>query len=151
MPQHGEGYIIHVPVKAISLDELPKARSRKTSPIKKTRDWKATLERIAAMDFELLRIDFSPETLSLGSSVPDRFKRMLAAEIKTLGLDSKLRLTFRGVTTGNPILYIVRRDKQMRLFSSTPSKRRRQQTAEPTVAPEKNTRGKTNSRRSRSE
>jgi hypothetical protein len=103
------------------------------------------------MDFELLRVDFAPETLSLGSSVPDRFKRMLAAEIKTLGLDSKLRLTFRGVTTGNPILYIVRRDKQISLFSSTPSKRRRQQTAEPTFAPEKNTRGKTNSRSSRSE
>ena len=140
-----------MPVKAISLDELPKARSRKTSPIKKTRDWKETLERIAAMDFELLRVEFSPDTTSLGSSVPDRFKRMLAAEIKTLGLDSKLRLTFRGVTTGNPILYVVRRDKQMSLFSSTARKRTKQQTTEPPVAIEKNSRRKTNSRSSRSE
>ena len=140
-----------MPVKAISLDQLPKARSRKTSPIKKSKDWKATMERIAAMDFEALRVDFSPETLSLGSSVPDRFKRMLAAEIKTLGLDSKLRLTFRGVTTGNPILYIVRRDKQMGLFSSNSSKGQRQQTAVAPHAIERNTRRKTNSRSSRSE
>lgn len=109
------------------------------------------MERIAAMDFELLRVEFSPDTTSLGSSVPDRFKRMLAAEIKTLGLDSKLRLTFRGVTTGNPILYVVRRDKQMSLFSSTARKRTKQQTTEPPVAIEKNSRRKTNSRSSRSE
>lgn len=116
---HRMYYYGYVTVKTITVDQLPKARRKRISPIKKTRDWKDAMDRINSGDFEALEIDFSPETLNLGSSVPERFKRMLADEITRLGLASKLRLTFRGLTTKEPVLYVVRRDKQRNLFSST--------------------------------
>jgi hypothetical protein len=112
-------YYGYVTVKTITVNELPKARRKRISPIKKTRDWEDAIDRITSGDFEALEIDFSPETLKLGSSVPERFKRMLADEITRLGLASALRLTFRGLTTREPVLYVVRRDKQRNLFSST--------------------------------
>lgn len=109
----------YVPVTEITLDQLPKARRKRVSPIKKTRDWKETLERVIAGDFEALKIEFSPETLKLGKSTPDRFKRMLAEEIKTLKPGSGIRLTFRGKSpNGVPILYVVR------LLSTLPPRRR---------------------------
>ena len=107
-----------VTVKTLTFDELPKTRRKRISPIKKTRDWKDAVDRITSGDFEVVEIDFSPETLNLGSSVPERFKRMLADEITRLGLASTFRLTFRGITTGEPILYVVPRPKQQKLFSS---------------------------------
>src|SRR2546421_9008880 len=93
IPKRDEVMIAYVTVKAMSLDELPKARRKRISPIKKTRDWKETLDRIIKGNFEALMVEFSPETLRLGTSAPDRFKRMLAAEIKTLPLAAATRLT----------------------------------------------------------
>ena len=111
--------ISYVPVKEIALDQLPKARRKRISPIKKTRDWKETIERIVAGDFEALKVEFAPETLKLGKSAPDRFKRMLAEEIKTLKPGAGIRLTFRGKSTnGAPILYVLR------LLSTNPRIRR---------------------------
>ena len=99
----------HVTVKEITLDQLPKARRRRISPIKKTRDWKETMDKIISGDFEALKVEFSSETLKLGKSAPDRFKRMLAEEIKTLKPASSIRLTFRGKSAnGAPILYVLR-------------------------------------------
>jgi hypothetical protein len=101
--------ISYVPVKEIALDQLPKARRKRISPIKKTRDWKETIERIVAGDFEALKVEFAPETLKLGKSAPDRFKRMLAEEIKSLKPGAWIRLTFRGKSAnGAPILYVLR-------------------------------------------
>jgi hypothetical protein len=77
-------------------------------------------------------VEFSPETLKLGKSAPDRFKRMLAAEIKTLPLAAATRLTFRGKSaSGAPILYVVRLDKmdpetRNRVHSYAPGGRVRQ-------------------------
>ncbi len=97
-------------VKLIGLDEVPKTRRKRISPIKKTRDWAETIENIKTGNFVAIKVEFSPETLRLGKSVPDRFRRMLAAELKELGLASRLRLSFRGKSkTGAPILYVVRR------------------------------------------
>ena len=112
----GMYYYHGMTVKAITVDELPKTRRKRVSPIKKTRDWKDVMDRITSGDFEVLEVDFSPALLKLGTSAPIRFKRMLAEEIKRLGIASALHLTFRGITTGDPILYVIRRDKQRNLF-----------------------------------
>jgi hypothetical protein len=101
--------ILYVTVKEITLDQLPKARRRRLSPIKKTRDWKDVVDRIVSGDFEALKVEFSPETLKLGKSAPDRFKRMLAEEIRTLKPGAGIRLTFRGRSAnGAPVLYVLR-------------------------------------------
>ncbi len=98
-----------MPVKEITLDQLPKARRKRVSPIKQTRDWKEVIDRIVSSDFEALKIEFSPETLKLGKSAPDRFRRMLTEEIKTLKPNAGIRLTFRGKSaSGAPVLYVVR-------------------------------------------
>jgi hypothetical protein len=99
----------YMTVKEITLDQLPKARRKRISPIKQTRDWKETLERIVSGDFEALKVEFSPETLKLGKSAPDRFKRMMAEEIRKLKPGAGIRLTFRGKSAnGAPILYVLR-------------------------------------------
>lgn len=106
-----------MPVQSIRVNDLPKATRNRTSPIKLTRDWREALQRIKAGDFEALRIEFAPETLGLGKATPDRFKRLLTAELKKLGsyhsmdLHRGTKLTFRGKSaTGAPILYVIRRD-----------------------------------------
>jgi hypothetical protein len=69
----------------------------------------AGFQPIVAGDFEALKVEFAPETLKLGKSTPDRFKRMLAEEIKTLKPGAGIRLTFRGKSAnGAPILYVLR-------------------------------------------
>jgi hypothetical protein len=101
--------ILYVTVKEITLDQLPKARRKRLSPIKKTRDWKDVVDRIVSGDFEALKVEFSPETLKLGKAAPDRFKRLLAEEIRTLKPGAGIRLTFRGKSAnGAPILYVLR-------------------------------------------
>jgi hypothetical protein len=98
-----------VTVRTIRLDELPKAKRNRVSPIKRTRDWTETMDRIKSSDFDAVMVEFSSDTLKLGKSVPERFKRMLAVEIKALGLDSHVRLIFRGKSaSGAPVLYIIR-------------------------------------------
>jgi hypothetical protein len=100
----------YVTVKLIGLDEVPKTRRKRVSRIKKTRDWTETIHNIQAGNFTAMMVEFSPETLSLGKAVPVRFRRMLAAELKDLGLASQLRLSFRGKSkTGAPILYVLRK------------------------------------------
>lgn len=76
-------------------------------------------------------VEFSPETLNLGKAVPDRFRRMLAAELKELGLASQVRLSFRGKSkSGAPILYVLRKQgmqmapKRRRLSPTDPSRHR---------------------------
>lgn len=102
----------HMPVRAISLTELPKATRNRNSPIKQTDEWRETLRRIASSDFEALMVEFSPKTLALGKATPDRFRRLLATQIKSSPLAPVLQLTFRGKSaTGAPILYVVRSDK----------------------------------------
>lgn len=116
-------------VKLIGVDEVPKTRRKRISRIKKTRDWAETIENIKAGNFIAIMVEFSPETLSLGKAAPDRFRRMLAAELKDLGLASQLRLSFRGKSnTGAPILYVVRKQgmqiapKGRRLSPTDPSR-----------------------------
>jgi hypothetical protein len=106
-----------MPVQSIQINELPKATRNRVSPIKLTKDWRETLERIKAGDFEALRVEFASETLDLGKATPDRFKRLLTAELRRLGryhgmdLYRGTKLTFRGKSaTGAPILYVIRRD-----------------------------------------
>jgi hypothetical protein len=99
----------YVTVKEITLDQLPKARRKRISPIKQTHDWKETVDRIISGNFEALKVEFSPETLKLGKSAPDRFKRMLTEEIRMLKPGTGIRLTFRGKSAnGAPILYVLR-------------------------------------------
>ncbi len=107
-----------MPVQSIDINNLPKATRNRVSPIKLTRDWRETLERIKAGDFEALKIEFARETLDLGKATPDRFKRLLTAELRKLGsyhgmdLYRGTKLTFRGKSaTGAPILYVIRRDR----------------------------------------
>jgi hypothetical protein len=101
--------IAYMPVKEITLDQLPKARRKRVSPIKQTRDWKEAVDRIISGNFEALKIEFSPETLKLGKSAPDRFRRMLAEEIKALKPGAGIRLSFRGKSAnGVPVLYVLR-------------------------------------------
>lgn len=109
-------------VKSIDFSDLPKARRNRVSPIKRTQDWQEALRRIRSTEFDAIMVEFSPETLKLGKSVPDRFRRLLAAEIKAMGLDSFVRLTFRRDSPdGTPVLYIVRRQGM-----ELPRKRERQ-------------------------
>jgi hypothetical protein len=67
------------------------------------------MRQIRGADFEALMVEFAPETLKIGKSTPDRFKRLLAAELTAMGLSDKLRLSFRGKSeSGVPILYVIR-------------------------------------------
>jgi hypothetical protein len=88
--------------------EVPKATRNRVSPIKLTKDWRDALERIKAGDFTALKIDFDPTTLALGKSTADRFRRLLQAELKSIGVRG-VRLTFRKSEAGVPILFVVRR------------------------------------------
>lgn len=95
-------------VTKISLGEVPQERAKRVSPIKQTRDWIETLETIRKDEFEALKVEFSPETLALGSVTPDRFRRMLMLELEAMGR-KKLKVMFRGKSAnGAPILYITR-------------------------------------------
>ena len=96
------------------MDQYPPGKRTRVSPIKETQDWKETVEKLTAGNWEVLMVEFSPETLELGKATPDRFRRMLAAEIKTMKDVPPVRLTFRGKSrkTGAPVLYIVRRDSE---------------------------------------
>lgn len=97
-----------MPVTKISLDEVPQHRAKRVSPIKQTSDWIETLETIRKDEFEALRIEFSQETLRLGSVTPDRFRRMLLVELQAMGRKN-LKVMFRGKSAnGAPILYITR-------------------------------------------
>ena len=107
-----------MPVQKIEINDLPKATRNRVSPIKLTKDWRDALDRIKAGDFDALRIEFARETLDLGKATPDRFKRLLTAELRKLGsyhgmdLYRGTKLTFRGKSdTGAPILYVIRRDR----------------------------------------
>lgn len=120
-------------VKTIRIDDLPKARRKRVSPIKKTRDWNEVIDRIKYSDFEAIQVEFSEETLKLGKSVPDRFRRMLQTEIKAMGLDSFLRVTFRGRSpNGAPVLYVIREQgmelpRRRRLRESTQLRERQKE------------------------
>lgn len=96
-------------VKNVGYDDVPKARRNRRSPIKATADWAEAMDFIRSGNFNVLKVEFSPQTLQLGAAVPDRFKRLLAAEIKVLGLESKIRLISRRKSaSGGPTLYVVR-------------------------------------------
>jgi hypothetical protein len=96
-------------VREITLDKLPRATRNRVSPIKNTPDWIETVAAIRENRFEVLEVEFSPETMALGKVAPLRFKLMLEAEIKAMGRGD-LKVMFRGWSkTGARILYVVRR------------------------------------------
>jgi hypothetical protein len=95
-------------VTKISLNEVPQERAKRVSPIKQTHDWIETVETIRKDEFEALKVEFSSETLALGSVTPDRFRRMLMLELQAMGRKN-LKVMFRGKSAnGAPILYITR-------------------------------------------
>ena len=98
-----------MPVQRITRAEIPKATRRRVSRIKRTHDWEETIRQLKMPDCEALKIEFAPETIKIGKSTPDRFKRLLAAELRSMGLSDKFRLAFRGkAENGAPILYVIR-------------------------------------------
>lgn len=102
-------YALEMVVKAITLDEVPRAKRERVSPIKKTRDWMETIDKIQKDEFEALLVEFSDETLALGKPniTPIRFKRMLIEELARMGRKD-LKVTLRGKSAnGAPILYVL--------------------------------------------
>jgi len=94
-------------VRAITLEEIPRAKRERVSPIKKTRDWIETIEAISKDDFEALVVEFSNETLELGKVTPVRFKRMLMQELAEMGRQD-LKVTLREKSAnGAPVLYVL--------------------------------------------
>jgi hypothetical protein len=69
------------------------------------------METIAAIRknrFQVLEVEFSPETLALGKVTALRFKLALQSELKRMGRED-LRIMFRGRSKrGARILYVVR-------------------------------------------
>jgi hypothetical protein len=109
-----------MPVQRITRAEVPKATRKRISRIKRTHDWEEAVRQIRGADFEALMIEFAPETLKIGRATPDRFKRLLAAELRSMGLSERFRLSFRGkAESGAPILYVIRfadpKEKRSRL------------------------------------
>jgi hypothetical protein len=105
-----------MPVKSIKLNELPKSTRDRTSPIKRTRDWKEAVEWIKRGNFEVLEIEFAPTTLQLGKATPLMFKRLLATELRKMGLADKWRPISRGKT-----LYVVPVTNYVLLESAKPT------------------------------
>lgn len=100
--------LIRMSVKPIKIFEVPRTTRRRESPIMRTRDWVETLEAVKKEDFEALRVEFSPDTLALGSATPDRFRRLLLRELDRMGRRD-VNVMFRGESeSGDPILYVVR-------------------------------------------
>ena len=121
-------YNLNVTVKAITLEEIPRAKRERVSPIKKTRDWIETIEAIRKDDFEALVVEFSEETLKLGKPdiTPIRFKRMLMEELAAMGRKD-LKVTLRGKSgNGAPTLYVLH---------PTPLFRDKEQAEDRSVAP----------------
>lgn len=102
-------------VKPIKLNEVPKTQRRRESPIMQTRDWIETMRAIKDGNFEAVRVEFSRETLDLGSATPDRFRRLLLRELDRMGRKD-VNVMFRGENeNGDPILYVVRGPRPERL------------------------------------
>jgi hypothetical protein len=99
-------------VRKLSLNELPPVRRNRDTPIKHTPDWLDTLHHLQGGKFEVLQVEFAKETLALGKSTPERFKRLLQREIAEKQYEPagfKVRCFFRGRDrAGNQILVIVK-------------------------------------------
>lgn len=84
-----------MPVRLIPLDSLPAQKRKRNSPIKETSEWRDIIRRIPDLPKgSALAVEFSPGTLALGKATRERFRRLLAAEIRAEQWKG-LRLFFR--------------------------------------------------------
>jgi hypothetical protein len=82
-------------VRLISLAHVPRLVKKRKSPIKQTPEWKDVCKRIPDLqNGQALAVDFSPQTLALGKVTAERFRRLLAQEIRAQGWKG-VRLFFR--------------------------------------------------------
>jgi hypothetical protein len=95
-------------VSTLTRDQLPKAKRIRVSPIKLTKDWQDTVSGIANLEAgRVLQVELDNETLKLGKSVPERFRRLLQAELAQ-GDRVGLKVIWRGKDErGVPVLYVV--------------------------------------------
>lgn len=97
-------------VRLIPVTKVPRGTRRRISKIKLTREWKEALRKLPRVNkANAVAIEFSHATLKLGKTTAQRFKRLLAQELKVRGF-TDLRLRFCGKDTkGQPVLYILKK------------------------------------------
>ena len=96
-------------VRIIPLSKLPKATRNKSTKIMLSPEWKDAVSKVQFLKKgNAMAVEFSPETLRLGKTTAQRFKRLFVRELTRMGM-TELRAFFRGKDgRGQPILYIAK-------------------------------------------
>lgn len=98
-----------MPVEVVDITVVPKTIRNRTSPVKSSVEWQATLKALPELKAkQAVKIEFSPATLKLAKNVPFTFKRLLQRHLKNEELTG-FTVFLRGKDSrGINILYVKR-------------------------------------------